>query len=137
MARVKRRRQRTATRRSLRFFFALLGLPTTWALGGTGYEIALPGVGDAPARVAAVLRSHDEVASGLPLPAKLSDAVVAGEDEHFYSNPFLNVFDGAARGTLASLHIGGNQGEGTIDEQLARQLQLTWAEASMPAGLLC
>ena len=36
--------------------------------------------------------------------------MVAVEDEHFYGNVFLNVFDGAARAALASLHASADPG---------------------------
>ena len=61
----------------------------------------------------------------LPVPAKLAAAVVAVEDEHFYSNVFVNVFDGAARAAIASLHAGGDPGRSTIAQQLAKQLYAT------------
>ncbi len=89
---------------------------------GLGYELSLPSVADAPARVAAIVRAHGGVLGHLPLPRKLATAIVAVEDEHFYSNVFLNVFDGAARAGLASLERGGDPGGSTIAQQLAKQL---------------
>ncbi len=56
------------------------------------------------------------------MPRRLGEAVVAVEDEHFYSNVFLNAFDGAARAALASLHTSSNPGGSTIAQQLAKQL---------------
>jgi membrane peptidoglycan carboxypeptidase len=102
------------------------------ALAGVGYELALPGVGDAQARVAAIVRAHKGTLGGLPVPSKLGKAVVAVEDEHFYSNVFLNVFDGAARAALASLHTSGDPGGSTIAQQLAKQL---YANSSSSSGL--
>jgi len=92
------------------------------ALSTVGYELALPNVNDAPARVAAIVRSHDGSLGRLPVPTKLAEAVVAVEDEHFYSNVFLNVFDGAARAAVASVHAKSDPGGSTIDQQLAKQL---------------
>jgi len=52
----------------------------------------------------------------------LGDAVVAVEDEHFYSNVLLNIFDGAARAGLTALRRRGDPGGSTIAQQLAKQL---------------
>ncbi len=87
----------------LRLVLAVVTLGVVVALSGVGYELALPSVANAPARVAAIVRAHNGVIGPLPVPARLGAAVVAVEDEHFYSNVFLNVFDGAARAALASL----------------------------------
>jgi penicillin-binding protein 1A len=91
-------------------------------LAGVSFELALPSVSNAPSRVMAILRSHHGTMDGLPLPVKLADAVVAVEDEHFYSNVFLNVFDGAARAGLATLRRRGDPGGSTIAQQLAKIL---------------
>ncbi len=91
-------------------------------LAGLGYELSLPSVADAPARVAVIVRTHGGKAGKLPLPVKLAEAVVAVEDEHFYSNALVNVFDGAARAGLAALHTSGDPGGSTIAQQLAKQL---------------
>jgi penicillin-binding protein 1A len=101
---------------------AVVVLVGALVLVGLGYELALPSVASAPARVASIVRAHGGVVGGLPVPAKLGAAVVAVEDEHFYSNVFLNVFDGAARAALASLHTSGDPGGSTIAQQLAKQL---------------
>jgi membrane peptidoglycan carboxypeptidase len=87
---------RTAKSLWLRLVLAVVTLAVVVALAGIGYELALPSVANAPARVAAIVRAHNGVIGPLPVPARLGDAVVAAEDEHFYSNVFLNVFDGAA-----------------------------------------
>ena len=104
--------------------FVLVVLVVLLALGisGIGYYLSLPGVGDAEARVHHILSVHHDASGTLPLPAKLSAAVVAVEDEHFYSNVALNVFDGAARAALASFHANGDPGGSTIAQQLAKQL---------------
>jgi penicillin-binding protein 1A len=91
-------------------------------LAGTGYELALPGVTNAPVLVAGILRVHHGVAAGPRVPTKLAEAVVSVEDEHYYSNIFLNVFDGAARAALATRHTSGDPGGSTIEQQLAKQL---------------
>ena len=109
----------------LRLVLAVVTLGVVVALAGVGYELALPSVANAPARVAAIVRANHGVIGPLPVPARLGAAVVAVEDEHFYSNVFLNVFDGAARAALASLHASGDPGGSTIAQQLAKQLYAT------------
>ncbi len=99
---------------------AVVGMASVMA--GIGYELSLPGVGDAQARVAAIVHDHGGEVAALPLPTKLAESVVAVEDEHFYSNVFLNVFDGAARATLATIRREGDPGGSTIAQQLAKQL---------------
>ncbi len=100
----------------------MIGAVPVFLQAGLAYELALPSVRDAPTRVAAILRVHHGVAGRLPVPAKLGAGVVAVEDEHFYSNTLLNVFDGAARAALATLHTNGDPGGSTIAQQLAKQL---------------
>jgi len=85
------RPRRTAKARLLRLVLTVVVLVVAVALAGLGYELTLPGVGNAEARVAAIVRAHHGVVEPLPVPAKLGAAVVAVEDEHFYSNVFLNI----------------------------------------------
>jgi membrane peptidoglycan carboxypeptidase len=89
---------------------------------GVVYLESLPGVGDAEARVRTILLAHHGVRSGLPPPARLAAAVVAVEDQHFYSNFAVNILDGAGRAALAALHTSGDPGGSTIAQQLAKQL---------------
>ncbi|MGO8871998.1 MAG: biosynthetic peptidoglycan transglycosylase [Acidimicrobiales bacterium] len=56
------------------------------------------------------------------MPTKLGASVVAVEDEHFYSNPVVDTFDGAARAAFASLHTSGDPGGSTVAQQLAKEL---------------
>jgi penicillin-binding protein 1A len=87
------------------------------------YELSLPGVGNAQARVSAILHAHHDEMGHLPLPTKLSEAVVAVEDKHFYSNTVVDVFDGAARAALAVLNSSSTDpGGSTISQQLAKEL---------------
>jgi penicillin-binding protein 1A len=58
----------------------------------------------------------------MPPPGKLGTAVVDVEDEHFYSNVFVNVLDGAGRAALAALQTSQDPGGSTISQQLAKQL---------------
>lgn len=101
---------------------ATLALVVALVLAGAGYELALPSVGNAEARVASIVHAHGGKVALLPLPAKLAAAVVAVEDEHFYSNVFVNVSEGAARAGLATLRRSGDPGGSTIEQQLAKQL---------------
>jgi membrane peptidoglycan carboxypeptidase len=47
---------------------------------------------------------------------------VAVEDEHFYSDPVVNEFEGIARAGVATLHSRSDPGGSTIPQQLAKQL---------------
>jgi penicillin-binding protein 1A len=87
-----------------------------------GSVVAVRGVGDAPARVRRILAQHGGSFSPLPLPAKLADAVVAVEDEHFYSNFLVNVLAGVGRAAVATLDTSRDPGGSTIDQQLAKVL---------------
>lgn len=113
------RRRRRRWRRAL-----ALGAGTLVVVSAAGacYLAVLPNVTDAPALVAARLQAHGGQLGPLPLPGRLAEAVVAVEDEHFYSNVFLNVAEGAARAAVASLERGGDPGGSTIEQQLAKQL---------------
>ncbi len=88
----------------------------------TVYVLRLPSVGDAEARVRAILREHGGRVSPLPPPTKLATAVVQVEDENFYANVALNIIDGAGRAALAALQQGGDPGGSTIGQQLAKRL---------------
>ncbi|HWF26754.1 MAG TPA: hypothetical protein VG275_14955, partial [Solirubrobacteraceae bacterium] len=84
-------------------------LVALFAAGGV-YLLTLPGVGDAEARVDRILALHHGTAGGMPLPSRLATAVVDVEDEHFYSNVFVNVLAGAGRAALAALHTSQDPG---------------------------
>ncbi len=96
----------------------LLALVATGAI----YLLTLPAVGDAEARVQAILDAHGGTVEPAPPPARLAEAAVAVEDEHFYSNVAVNIADGAGRAALATLQGGGDPGGSTIDQQLAKLL---------------
>ena len=89
---------------------------------GLLYLRSLPSVADAPVRVAATLLKHHSAPGRPPVPEKLAAAVVSVEDEHFYSNTFVNVASGVGRAALAALHGGGDPGGSTIPQQLAKEL---------------
>ncbi len=89
---------------------------------GAVYVMTLPGVGDAELRAHRILAVHNGAYAG-PAPAvRLGDAVVAVEDEHFYSNFLINILDGAGRAALATLRTSQDPGGSTIAQQLAKQL---------------
>jgi hypothetical protein len=121
------------TRTLLRITVAVLLVVLAVPAAGFGYLESLPGVGDAQARAHAIVSAHHGVASGLPPPARLAAAVVAVEDEHFYSNFAVNVLDGVGRAALAALHTSGDPGGSTIAQQLAKQL---YAHGTGLAGTL-
>ena len=106
----------------MRIVGVLIGLLLALLLAGLGYELSLPSVTNAPFLVAEVVHAHGGKIGELPLPKKLAEAEVAVEDEHFYANAFVNVFDGAARAALTSLHSRGDPGRSTIAQQLAKQI---------------
>ncbi len=113
------RRWRRILRRAMLFALAII---IAFAIAGAGYELSLPSVANAPAQVAEILNAHHGKAAGLPLPPKLAEAIVSVEDEHFYSNVFINVADGAGRAAIATLKRSGDPGGSTIEQQLAKQL---------------
>lgn len=86
------------------------------------YVISLPGVGDAPARVHRILAAHHGIYDPGPPPRKLGEAVVAVEDEHFYSNFLVNILSGVGRAGLATVQASPDPGGSTIQQQLAKQL---------------
>ncbi len=115
--------ERGRVRRKLKLLgLAVAALVLALVLAGAGYLLTLPGVGDAGARVRAILAAHGGSVEPSPPPARLADAAVAVEDEHFYSNVAVNIADGAGRAALATLHGGGDPGGSTIDQQLAKLL---------------
>jgi penicillin-binding protein 1A len=101
---------------------ALLAPAVLGAGGGAIYLLTLPGVGDAEARVEALLAREGGRALPLPPPARLGAAVVSTEDENFYANPALDVAAGAGRAALAALGTSEDPGGSTIAQQLAKRL---------------
>ncbi len=91
-------------------------------VGGLVYLSSLPEIGDAPERVQRILSEHHGIPGGPIPPAKLAAATVAVEDENFYENFVINMFDGAGRAALATLGTNGDPGGSTIPQQLAKVL---------------
>ncbi len=79
-----------------------------------------PGVHDAQARTAAILRSHGGISDNGNPPARVSQAMVATEDSRFYSHPGLDP-KGLARGVVNLFTHGELQGA-TLNAQLAKLL---------------
>jgi membrane peptidoglycan carboxypeptidase len=109
-------------RAALRAAVALVAAVAVVCVTAVAYVAILPSVADAPQRVSRILALHHGTAGGPQPPGKLGDAVVAVEDEHFYSNFVVNVLDGAGRAAIATLHTDQDPGGSTIDQQLAKQL---------------
>jgi membrane peptidoglycan carboxypeptidase len=114
--------RRGSGQRWRRVAVAVVAVVAVLFAAGIAYLAILPSVGDAPARVGRILTEHHDTAGGPLPPAKLGDAVVAVEDEHFYSNFVINVLDGAGRAAIAALHTDQDPGGSTIEQQLAKQL---------------
>jgi membrane peptidoglycan carboxypeptidase len=84
---------------------------------------ALPGVGDAPARTAAIMREHGARPVGLPLPERVTASVVAVEDRRFYKHHGVDLRS-VGRVLWSGLRGRGweAQGGSTITQQLAKRL---------------
>ena len=120
---IRRRTVKIVSRRwALRAAAVIVAVPLALLLAGAVYLWTLPGVGDAEARVRAILAAHRGALVAAPPPRRLGEAVVAIEDEHFYSNVAVNIADGAGRAALATLQRGGDPGGSTIGQQLAKML---------------
>jgi membrane peptidoglycan carboxypeptidase len=106
----------------LRLAAILLALLLGLVAAGAVYVVTLPSVGNAEQRVHQILASHGGTYAGPQPPPRLGDAVVAVEDEHFYSNFLINILDGAGRAAVATLRTSQDPGGSTIAQQLAKQL---------------
>lgn len=115
-----RHARRSWPKRLLRALVLLAVLACLLAIGAGAYLLVLPSVRNAPARVAAIDARHAASVQPTPPPARLAAAVVATEDENFYSNVVIDVLDGAGRAALATLHTSGDPGGSTIVQQLAK-----------------
>lgn len=105
-----------------RVLLSAVGALAVLVIAAIVYVITLPGVGDAEARVHRILVVHHGTYELPPPPTKLGTAVVAVEDEHFYSNFVVNILTGAGRAALATLQTSQDPGGSTIPQQLAKQL---------------
>jgi penicillin-binding protein 1A len=114
------RRRRLWLRRVALVCAVLLGLAALAI--GLAYRFALPGVGDAEARLEAIVQTHHGTIGHVSTSSRLAAATVAVEDDRFYDNTFLNVLYGVARAAAGTLRGGGDAGGSTIAQQLAKQL---------------
>jgi membrane peptidoglycan carboxypeptidase len=115
-------RWRKRHRRAFLALCAIAALVVLVIAAATVYLLTLPGVGDAEARVEAILAAHGGHASALPPPVRLSAAIVSTEDENFGENFVFNVASGAGRAAIASFGSGEDPGGSTIPQQLAKAL---------------
>jgi membrane peptidoglycan carboxypeptidase len=109
-------------RRLLLALGAVLAIFLTLLVAGAVYLSTLPGVGDAEARVEAILARHGGRALPAPPPSRLADAVISTEDENFYDGVVLNVASGAGRAAVAVLQGNEEVAGSTIAQQLAKGL---------------
>jgi membrane peptidoglycan carboxypeptidase len=84
---------------------------------------ALPGVGDAQSRVAAILQQHGGRRVGVPPPSRVAESVVAVEDRRFYAHHGIDP-QSLVRVAWAGLRASGagDQGGSTITQQLAKRI---------------
>lgn len=109
-------------RRPLLALGVLVAIFLTLLAAGAVYLWTLPGVGDAEARVEAILARHGSRALSPPPPSRLADAVISTEDENFYDGVILNVASGAGRAAVAALQGSEEVAGSTIAQQLAKRL---------------
>lgn len=92
------------------------------AVIGWAYLASLPSVADAPQRVQAILRAHHGVSAGMPPPQKVGQAIVAVEDQRFYTNHGIDA-PSMLHFTWGYVTTGSTQEAGaTITEQLVKLL---------------
>jgi membrane peptidoglycan carboxypeptidase len=120
-------------RRTIVALLALLApLALLAALAG-GYYGSLPGAGDAPARVTRILAAHHGQEVAVPPSARIARAVVAVEDERYFSHGAL---DPIALGRVAVTTVtgGSDPGGSTIAQQLAKTLYVR-GPGTLPGAL--
>lgn len=93
-------------------------------LGAGGFGVgwvATPSVGDARARVAAILAAHHAPSDNGVVAAKVAAAVLGAEDSRFYRDPALDPA-GTARAAWGLVSHDPGEGGATIEIQLAKLL---------------
>ncbi len=109
----------------IRLIAVVVALLLVLSAAGVVYLSTLPGVGDAEARVGVVLRPTRGRDTGLPVPTRVGQAVVAIEDERFYRHHGIDLV-GVLRAAHVDLaHGAALQGGSTITQQLAKALYVT------------
>ena len=109
----------------------VMALAVLGAIVFAGLLLALPGVGDAPARARGLAGAHDAAYPGPALPPRVASSLVATEDHRFYSEPGIDPV-AVGRLILGRLEGGPDQGGSTLYQQLARMLYLP-GRSGMPA----
>jgi monofunctional glycosyltransferase len=97
------------------------------AAGGASLYATLPGVDDAARRVAAGLRDHGGAPTAV-LPRRIATAVVAVEDERYWSHGAVDLRAIARAAVEGIAHPGRDSGGSTIAQQLAKVLYLHGAD---------
>jgi penicillin-binding protein 1A len=101
-----------------------------WLAAGLLYLRSLPDVGDAQQRVAAILAAHHGKAADLPRSAKVTQAIVAVENDRFYTDHGIDL-PSVLHGAWGYLTTGSTQVAGaTISEQLAKVLYVRDAQTA-------
>jgi membrane peptidoglycan carboxypeptidase len=116
-------RLRRARRAALVALLVATCLLVVGVIAGVALLSAVPGVGDAQQRTAAILREHGGRSVGLPVPSRLAESVVAVEDRRFYAHHGVDP-QSVVRVVWAGLRGHGwqDQGGSTITQQLAKRL---------------
>jgi len=121
----RRGRRRRWPRLLARLLAVVVALLLALGAAGVVYLSTLPGVGDAEARVAGVLRPTRGSDTGLPVPPRVGRAVVAIEDERFYSHHGIDLVGMLRAAHVDLAHGSPLQGGSTITQQLAKALYVT------------
>ncbi len=102
-----------------------LGIPAVLGIGTAVGLLLTPSVGDLPVRVDAVLREHGGTRVALAdVPDRLSEALIAIEDERFYQHRGVDS-QGLARALFADLyHRRALEGGSTLSQQLIKNLYM-------------
>src|SRR6266511_1717275 len=99
------------------------GLAAMVVIAAVAFLAALPGVGDAPGRVAAILREHGGRPVGSPPRSKVASSIVAVEDQRFYAHHGVDL-QSVIRVAWGWVTSRGRRDAGgaTITQQLAKRL---------------
>ncbi len=113
--------RRTLRRLLNRLMVTLLALSIACAAVGALFLASLPSVTDAQARTTQVLSDHGGMDTGLPLPDKFTQAIVATEDRRFYEHPGVDPVS-LVKAAWDTATKGAPRGGATIAQQLAKNL---------------
>ena len=108
----------------------LAALAAILVVSAVWFYASLPGVGDAPARVARIDRLHGGRPVAVAVSAKVAQAIVAAEDERFFSHGAVD-FVALGRVALNAVTAGSvDAGGSTITQQLAKTLYVDDPEST-------